>query len=113
MAPTLAALLGVDPAPYPWLGRNLLGEPGPGPAVGEYRCFRDATHLYLRRGPSIEDGECIELATMRIVPVAACAASFDAARHQVEISEVVLEYDLQEVVGRSLAGELDDRSTAP
>ncbi|HSL17549.1 MAG TPA: LTA synthase family protein [Methylomirabilota bacterium] len=113
VAPTLAALLGIDPAPYPWLGRNLLGEPGPGPVVGEYRCFRDATHLYLHRGPSLSDGECIELATLRSVPAAACAASFEAARHQVQISEVVLEYDLQEVVRRSLAGELDDRSAAP
>jgi hypothetical protein len=28
LPPTLAALLGIDPAGLPWLGRNLAGSPG-------------------------------------------------------------------------------------
>ncbi len=64
VAPTLLALLGVDPGPHAFTGRNLLGTPGTGPVVGEYRCWRDSTHLYLRRGPLLADGECIELETM-------------------------------------------------
>lgn len=36
VAPTLLALLGIDPAPYAYVGRNLLGLPGDGPVVGEY-----------------------------------------------------------------------------
>jgi len=95
VAPTLLALLGVDPAPYAYVGRNLLGSPGPGPVVGEYRCWRDATHLYLRRGPLLTDGECIELATMKRVGPDACSVSFEEARREVEVSRLVLEYDLQ------------------
>jgi phosphoglycerol transferase MdoB-like AlkP superfamily enzyme len=95
VAPTLLALLGVDPAPLPLIGRNLLGEPGVGPVVGEYRCFSDATHLFLRRGPELADGECVELATLARVEPSACADGFEAARRQVEISRLVLEHDLQ------------------
>ncbi len=100
VAPTLLALLGVDPAPFAFIGRNLLGSPGAGPVVGEYRCWRDETHLYLRRGPQLADGDCIELATMGKIAVEACAAGFEAARREVEMSRLVLEYDLQERLRR-------------
>lgn len=103
VAPTLLALLGVDPAPYAFTGRNLLGSPGAGPVVGEYRCWRDATHLYLHRGPRLTDGECIELATLERVGVEACSMSFEAARREVETSRLVLEHDLQQKLGKSLA----------
>ena len=95
VAPTLLALLAVDPTPFAFTGRNLLGSPGSGPVVGEYRCWRDGTHLYLRRGPRLADGECIELQSMRQVGVEACAKSFDEARREVEVSGLVLGYDLQ------------------
>lgn len=95
VAPTLLALLGIDPAPYAFLGRNLLGLPGSGPVVGEYRCWNDATHVYLRRGPRLGDGQCFERGGMGEVAVEACATGFEAARRQVEISELVLEHDLQ------------------
>ena len=104
VAPTLLALLGVDPGQYAFTGRNLLGAPGPGPVVGEYRCWRDATHLYLRRGPLLTDGECVELATMTRVEPGACSDSFEAARREVEISRIVLEHNLQQELGKSLAG---------
>jgi len=95
VAPTLLALLGIDPAPYAFLGRNLLGAPGAGPVVGEYRCWHDATHVYLRRGPRLDDGQCFEGGGTTEVDVEACAASFEAARRQVEVSELVLKHDLQ------------------
>ncbi|MEX1309171.1 MAG: LTA synthase family protein [Candidatus Sulfomarinibacteraceae bacterium] len=103
VAPTVLGLLGVDAAAYPFIGRNLLGEPGPGPVVGEYRCWRDETHLYLRGGPELEDGRCIDLSTMTEVGGRACAASFDEASRRVEISRLVLEYDLQQRLCQSLA----------
>jgi phosphoglycerol transferase MdoB-like AlkP superfamily enzyme len=103
VAPTLLALLGVDPGPYAFTGRNLLGAPGPGPVVGEYRCWRDATHLYLRRGPLLSDGECIELDSMTRVEPEACSGGFEATRREVEISRLVLEHDLQQRLGKSLA----------
>lgn len=103
VAPTLLALLGVDPGPYAFTGRNLLGTPGEGPVVGEYRCWRDASHLYLRRGPLLSDGECIELETMTRVEPQVCSGGFDAARREVEVSRLVLEHDLQQKLGKSLA----------
>jgi phosphoglycerol transferase MdoB-like AlkP superfamily enzyme len=104
VAPTVLGLLGVDAAALPFLGRNLLGEPGLGPVVGEYRCWRDGTYVYLRGGPELEDGQCIDLSSMTEVATSACAASFEEASRQVEISRLVLEHDLQQRVGRSLAG---------
>jgi phosphoglycerol transferase MdoB-like AlkP superfamily enzyme len=103
VAPTLLALLGVDPGSHAFTGRNLLGTPGTGPVVGEYRCWRDATHLYLRRGPLLTDGECIELETMTRVEPELCSGGFDAARREVEVSRLVLEHDLQQKLGKSLA----------
>jgi phosphoglycerol transferase MdoB-like AlkP superfamily enzyme len=103
VAPTLLALLGVDPGLYAFTGRNLLGSPGAGPVVGEYRCWRDATHLYLRRGPLLSDGECIELQTMTRVDPGACSDSFEEARREVVFSGLVLEHDLQQKLGKSLA----------
>ena len=36
VGPTLLALLGVDPSPYAFVGRNLLGAPGDDPVIGEF-----------------------------------------------------------------------------
>jgi phosphoglycerol transferase MdoB-like AlkP superfamily enzyme len=96
VAPTLLALLGVDPAAFAFVGRNLLGAPGPGPVVGEYRCWHDATHVYLRRGPRLGDGLCVEFETLEEVEVERCRSGFEEARRQVEISRRVLEHDLQQ-----------------
>lgn len=95
VAPTLLALLGVDPAPYAFIGRNLLGTPGVGPVVGEYACWRDDRLLFLQGDGSLAGGTCIELATMRRVPAARCSDGFAAARRTVEMSNLVLEHDLQ------------------
>jgi phosphoglycerol transferase MdoB-like AlkP superfamily enzyme len=102
VAPTLLALLGVDPAPYAFVGRNLLGNPGAGPVVGEYRCWRDADHVFLRHGPELTDGQCIDVATLRPVGVGACGPAFEAARRQIEMSEVVLDHDLQQRIHERL-----------
>ena len=49
-APTLLALLGIDPARLPYLGRNLLGGPDDPPIVRPYGEWLDSTHLLLSRG---------------------------------------------------------------
>ncbi len=108
VAPTLLALLGIDPAPYAFLGRNLLGTPGRGPVVGEYGCWRDDELLYLQGDGTLEGGTCIELEGMRRVPTARCRDGFAAAGRAGEVSALVLEHDLQE----RLHGELARRSGA-
>jgi phosphoglycerol transferase MdoB-like AlkP superfamily enzyme len=102
VAPTLLALLGIDPAPFAFLGRNLLGSPGTGPVVGEYRCWSDSTHVYLRGGPRLGDGQCLEGERLEEVAAEACATGFEAARRQVEISELVLKHDLQRALHSGL-----------
>jgi phosphoglycerol transferase MdoB-like AlkP superfamily enzyme len=37
LPPTLAAVLGVDPANLPWIGRNVFGSPGEGRVTAGYR----------------------------------------------------------------------------
>jgi len=104
VAPTVLALLGVDPAPFPFVGRNLLGSPGNNPVVGEYQCWQDGSHLFLQRTGRLEDGDCYELPGLRAVDPAACAAGFEEARRQVEVSELVLEHDLQQEIHTRLLG---------
>jgi phosphoglycerol transferase MdoB-like AlkP superfamily enzyme len=108
VSPTLLALLGVDPAPYGFVGRNLLGSPGSGSVVGEYHCWQDSSHLYLQRGASLADGECYELTTMERVGVEACREGYEDARRQVDISRLVLEHDLQGRVYRWLEERRED-----
>ncbi len=105
VAPTLLALLGVDPAPYAFIGRNLLGEHGDGPVVGEYGCWRDSIHLFLQGNGALDDGTCIELPTMVKVPNANCRRGFYEARRTEEVSSLVLEYDLQGAIHDELVGE--------
>jgi phosphoglycerol transferase MdoB-like AlkP superfamily enzyme len=95
VAPTLLALLGVDPAEYAFVGRNLLGEPGDAPVAGEYRCWSDEERLYLRRGPALSDGECFDLDDLELQSVEACADGFAEVEAQLEVSRLVLEHDLQ------------------
>ncbi len=96
VAPTLAALLGIDPAPMAWMGRNLLGQPGDEPVVGEYDCWMDSRHVFLQGDGSLEGGECLDVDTLNSRPVSACAAAFQRAGERVEIAQLVLQYDLQE-----------------
>jgi len=102
VAPTVAALMGIDPAGEPWLGRNLLGNPGPGPVPRPNGGWLSDRHLYVSKGPSLTDGLCFDATTLKNVPVEACAAEDAAARREVRIADTVLRYDLQQ----RLAGDL-------
>ncbi len=104
VAPTLAAIMGIDPADLPWVGRNLLGEPGPGPVVRPHGGWISRRHLYVSRGPELEQGECFDLRTFGRVDAEACRSGDEAARLQVEMARRVLLYDLQERLRRDLAG---------
>ncbi|MFV2071930.1 MAG: sulfatase-like hydrolase/transferase [Thermoanaerobaculales bacterium] len=108
VTPTLLALLGVEPAPYAFVGRNLLGAPGDAPVVGEYGCWRDRRHLFLQGSGSLEDGSCYDLETMGIVPPTECSAGFGAARLTEAMSSLVLEHDLQERIHHDLVGRAEE-----
>ncbi len=95
VAPTVLALLGFDPGGSAFVGRNLLGEPGDEPVVGEYRCWRTSDRLFLQGGSRLEDGRCLELPSLAPLPVVACREGFAAAAEQIRVSDAVLEHDLQ------------------
>ena len=109
VAPTLLAFLGVDPAPYAFVGRNLLGTPGDPPVIGEYGCWRKSELLFLQGDGSLADGVCIDLPTMTRVASTVCADGYSAAREAVEISSLVLDHDLQGRLHQDLA--LSDGTT--
>ena len=106
VAPTLLALLGVDPTPYAFVGRNLLGEYVDRSVVGEYGCWRNSTHLFLQGDGSLNDGACIELATMAPVSNADCREGYHEAMRTEEVSSLVLEHDLQRAIHDELVVEL-------
>ena len=69
LAPTVLALLGIDPAPLPYLGRNLLGVDGDRPVPRPYGDWLDARHLFLAgsRGSSCYDlGRRVVVAPCRV-----------------------------------------------
>ncbi len=104
VAPTLLALLGVDPAPYAFVGRNLLGSPGDGPVVKPGGVWVDASHLYVSRGAGFTEGVCYDVTTRAPVPIEACRAADTLAREERGTAAVILSYDLQERLSRGPLG---------
>ena len=92
-APTLLALLGIDPAPLPYVGRNLLGAIADVPVRRPYGDWLDASHLFLSRGP---DSVCVDVARRSRVPVLDCTGADLVASREREFSRLVLSEDLQQ-----------------
>jgi len=93
-APTLLALLGIDAAPLPYAGRNLLGAPGDPPLVRPYGDWLDQRHLFLA-GARAGRG-CFDAAGDRRVDRSVCAAADSEARHARDILRFVVTGDLQQ-----------------
>ena len=103
VAPTVAALFGIDPENVAWVGRNLLGEPGDGPMPRPYGSWISNHHLYANHGPALSDGACYDARTLERLPVTACAAGDAAARRQVEVADLVVRYDLQQELSNEMS----------
>ena len=99
-APTLLALLGIDPAPLPYMGRNLLGEPGDPPVVRPYGAWLDRTHLFLSADRG--EGECDSAADVSRVEAVACRTVDAAAIRARDISRLVIADDLQQRLREAL-----------
>jgi lipoteichoic acid synthase len=93
VAPTLLSLLGIDAAPLPFLGRNLLGAAGDGPVPRPYGDWLDAHHLLVGHGAA---AVCYDLAARAVASYDACRAGDDVARRARDISRLVIVDDLQE-----------------
>ncbi len=95
VAPTVLALLGIDPSSYAFVGRNLLGEPGSAPVLGEHGAWSDGRLLFLPGGGDIDEGACWSIADRERLGESACAAAQAAAVTERRMSTAVLDHDLQ------------------
>ncbi len=95
ITPTLLALLGIDPTPYAFTGRNLLNGDFDSPAVimPGGRWIREG---YLYATPTPQRRRCFHLESRKPVDVAHCDALADEAMERADVSEKVLVFDLQE-----------------
>ena len=92
VAPTLLALVGVDAARLPYVGRNLLGTDDSGPVPRPYGDWLDGQHLFLTRGA---DHVCIDLARRLAVDRESCRLADERARRDRDVSRLVVVDDLQ------------------
>ena len=100
LAPTVLALLGIDPAPLPYLGRNLLGADVDRPVPRPYGDWIDARHLFLAGDAGTA---CYDLARRLADPPSACAAGDALARRARDLSRLIVIDDLQQLLRARLA----------
>jgi len=91
VAPTLLALLGIDPVGLPYLGRNLLGSPT-GPVPRPYGEWIDERHVFVTQTPA---SACRDRSG-QVVSRAACADADRDVRRAREMSRLVVTADLQQ-----------------
>jgi phosphoglycerol transferase MdoB-like AlkP superfamily enzyme len=102
LAPTLLALLGIDPAPLPYLGRNLLGLAADRPVPRPYGDWLDARHLFLAGDPS---RACYDLARGVADQRSACGTADALAQRARELSRLIVIDDLQQPLRARLAAD--------
>ena len=95
-APTLLALLGVDPAPLPYVGRNLLGAPGDPPVLRPYGDWLDAAHFFTSASGDDEAHSCFAIALGAFADPSTCADADRRARREREVARLVVTEDLQQ-----------------
>jgi phosphoglycerol transferase MdoB-like AlkP superfamily enzyme len=93
IAPTVLALLGIDPAPLPYVGRNLLGAADDAPIVRPFGDWLNREHLMIARG--VNEHACYSIAR-RQLDAEGCADEDRAAREARDVSRLVVTSDLQQ-----------------
>jgi phosphoglycerol transferase MdoB-like AlkP superfamily enzyme len=105
VAPTLLALLGVDPDPYAFVGRNLLGNASQRPVTQRYGSWLDDERIYLTTGELLREGHCFDAREMTVVPLDQCREGNAAAKRMMRVSRDVLRHDLQLDLHLDLSGK--------
>jgi lipoteichoic acid synthase len=101
-APTLLALLGIDAAPLPYMGRNMLGAPDDPPIPRPYGDWLDRSHLFLAEQSSSRGRTCFALDRGLFVDERECAGPDARAKAARDLSRLVVADDLQERVRAKL-----------
>ncbi len=102
IAPTLMALLGIDPAGYAYLGRNLLGTPDAYPVVHPRGAWTDGERVYLDGEEGGSGHGCWSATTLEELPASRCEEGNREARRLLDVAEQVLVHDLQAAVTERL-----------
>jgi hypothetical protein len=100
LAPTVLSLLGIDAAPLPYLGRNLLGADADRPVPRPYGDWLDARHLFIA---GAADTACVDLGRRFAGPAPDCAAEDAQARRARDLSRLIVLEDLQQALRARLA----------
>ncbi len=103
LAPTVLALLGIDPAPLPYMGRNLLGDTADPPVPRPYGDWLDARHVFLAGDA---DAACYDLSRRLVVARSECATADAAARRARDLSRLIVVDDLQQSLRARLAAPI-------
>jgi phosphoglycerol transferase MdoB-like AlkP superfamily enzyme len=101
-APTLLALAGIDPAPLPYVGRNLLGTPDDPPVVRPYGDWLDRRRLFLAAAAG-SAAACIDVAARRSAGLESCHDDDARAAAARDASRAVVVNDLQTELRRRIA----------
>ncbi len=94
-APTVLGLLGVDPAPLPYVGRNALSDIGDEPVIRRNGGWVDPRHLFVLRGPT-NGSHCYDRETLKDVDLSACDDGAPVAIRKALMQRHVQEFDLQQ-----------------
>jgi len=94
-APTLLALVGIDPEPLPYVGRNLFGRPDDPPILRPYGDWLDASHLFMNQS-NPRASACFDVAARGFTGAIACADADARARKARNVSRFVIVEDLQQ-----------------
>ena len=93
IAPTLLTLLGLDPSPLPFVGRNLFARHGDEPVPRPNGEWLDGRHLFLAHGAT---HVCYNIERRAVDADAACRPADERARREHDISRLVVLQDLQQ-----------------
>ncbi len=93
ITPTLLSLLGIDAAPFPFVGRNLMNGSATGPVIRPYGNWLDEHHLFIGTG---RNDICYDTATRQRVGLSACQPAVPSAAEAYRVSQQVVTFDLQE-----------------
>ena len=107
-APTVLGLLGVDSAPLPYVGRNVLASPADEPVIRRKGSWVDSRYLFLLRGPT-NGSHCYDRTTMLDVPMAQCDAGSALALRKALTPRRVHAFDLQQRLAARLAADAAQR----
>jgi len=103
LAPTLLSIVGIDAAPLPYVGRNLLAPSIDVPVLRPYGEWIDKGHFVFTQGSNVT---CHDKAG-HALDFRHCAASDASARHERDVSRLVVTADLQATVRDLLGGDAD------